>query len=409
MPLASPEKALTSQQSNRYPPMNLTAEEQDILAGEQGTALQKALSVLVRYGEAFGATELASIRSAHLVGSAGCVLYPTYIRFLRDVVTDGHRVRVPTTLNPRPFDPGDGSILGRLIFIRQGQLESMAACLGCDAAYTCTPYFGPNVPAPGDAVAWAESSAAAYANSVLGARTNPTPAMIDVCSAILGRTPQYGLLLDENRRGTHLVTVQAQRGIDYGVLGYLIARELLTGVPVIDGIQPGPDDLKTLGAVLGAAGGMALFHVRDVTPEARALGRGILRSDHSHVTIGAAELKRTEQALRRDSGRFSHVIIGCPHLSFQELQRIATALGGRRVRGRLWLLACHSIRRRLQGSAAERSLREAGAELKSLCPIYFHETPRLFGKRILTDSVKLAHHTGSAWAPLEECLSAAQR
>jgi len=195
---------------------------------------------------------------------------------------------------------------------------------------------------------------------------------------------------------------------DYGLLGYIIAQELVTGVPVIEGIEPTPDDLKTLGSMLGAAGAIALFHVLDVTPEARALGRAILGPDHKRLTITDAELGAAERTLRGDTGRFSHIIIGCPHLSTDELQQIASMLEGKRVRGRLWLLASEPVRRDLAGTETERVLQQAGAQLKSLCAIYFHDTPRLFGKRILTDSVKLAYHTGSTWAPLEECLAAAK-
>ena len=400
--------------------MHLTDEEQDILAGKQGAALQKALTVLIRYGETFGAAELVPIRSAHLVASGAFILFIRYMRFLRDLAGEGCRVRVPTTLNPRPFDPGEGGLLGRIVFIRQRELESLSAQIGCDRTYTCTPYFNANSPSMGDALAWAESSAATYANSILGARTNQTPAMIDVCCALLGRAPSYGLLLDENRRGTHLVTVTGEGKIDYGLLGYIIARQIVAGVPVIEGIRPTRDELKTLGAVLAAAGAIALFHVLDATPEARALGRDVLRSDHLRLTVGDEDLRAAAQTLRTDAGGFSHVIIGCPHLSEDELNHIATLCGaGCRPAARstpqpavvssprLWLVACQNVRDKLAGADAAQSLLDAGAELKSLCPIYFHDTPGLGRKRILTDSVKLAHHTGAAWAPREECLAVA--
>ena len=379
-----------------------------MLAGKEGPILSRALSVLVRFGEAFGAQRLVPIQSAHLVASGAFILFLRYMRFLRDIASEGLRVRVPTTLNPRPFDPGDGSLLGRIIFIRQGELERLCARIGCDETYTCTPYLNANAPSAGDTLAWAETSAAAYANSVLGARTNPTPAMIDVCSAVLGRTPEYGLLLDKNRRGTHLITVKARGKIDYGLLGYVTARELVSGVPVIEGIAPTSDELKTLGAALGAAGAITLFHVLQATPEARALGRAILRPDHARLSMTDADLKAAAAALRGDTDRFSHIIIGCPHLSEEELKHIAAAIAGQGMRTRLWLLACERVRQRLDERGGLGELLSAhGAQLKSLCPIYFHDTPRLFGKRILTNSIKLAHHTGSSWASLEECLAAA--
>ncbi|MFQ5808291.1 MAG: aconitase X, partial [Armatimonadota bacterium] len=387
--------------------MDLTPEDRDILAGEQGPALQRVLSVLVRFGETFGARDLVEIRSAHLVVAGAFILFLKYMRFLREIASEGVQVRVPTTINPRPFDPGDGSPLGRLIFVRQRRLERLYADVGCEPIFTCTPYLEGASPRPGDALAWAESSAVAYANSVLGARTNAAPAMIDVCSALLGRTPRYGLLLEENRLGTHLITVNTTGEIDYGLLGYVIAQQLVTGVPVIEGIHPTADELKTLGATLGAAGAIALFHVLEVTPEARALGRDILRDDCASLTITDAELKAAEQSLRGDLERPTHIIIGCPHLSTDELSSIATALCGagcaavgttaqpvgpreltsRRHRPHLWLLACQRVRDQIAPTDAGRSLLAAGVHLKSLCPIYFHDIPRLFGKRILTNSV----------------------
>ncbi|MGD8239145.1 MAG: aconitase X [Armatimonadota bacterium] len=389
--------------------MDLTPDDRDILAGQQGPILRKALSVLVRFGETFGARDLVQIRSAHLVVAGAFILFLKYMRFLRDIASEGLQVRVPTSINPRPFDPGDASLLGRIAFMRQGELERLYARIGCHATHTCTPHLATNAPRHGDPLAWAESSAVANANSVLGARTNQNPAMIDVCSALLGRTPRYGLLLDENRLATHLVTVETAGKIDYGLLGYVIARELVTGVPLIEGIHPTDDELKTLGATSGAAGAIALFHVLGVTPEARALGRDLLRDDCQRLTITDTELKAAEQSLRGDLDRPTHIIVGCPHLSTDELGHIATTLGEERLRSRLWLLACERVRQQVADTDAGRYLRAAGAQLKSLCPIYFHDTPRLFGKRILTDSVKLAHHAGVTWAPLDDCLRAAQR
>lgn len=387
--------------------MRLSAQEQAILDGAEGRCLQKAAQVLVDYGRAMGADRLVPIQSAHLVISGGTIVLPGLFRILHDLADEGHRVRVPATLNPRPFEPGAPCLADRVAFARQAELEDLLAALGCQPRYSCTPYLNGNCPAAGQVVAWAESSAACYANSVCGARANATPGLLDLFCALLGKTPRFGRLLDENRLAQCLIEVKAARPLDFSLLGYVIGQRGARRIPLVVGLEASEDDLKNLGAAAETAGGAGMLHVAGVTPEARALGDHVLAAGHERIVVTDQDLATARTRLECDQ-RPTLVVFGCPHLSLEEVGDIARRLGGRQVGTPTWVLCCEEVRRQLAGSEAERLLTASGAQLRSLCPLFYHEAPHLRAPRMMTPSAKLARHSlYPLYRPLDECVAVA--
>ncbi|MFQ6099081.1 MAG: aconitase X, partial [Armatimonadota bacterium] len=297
----------------------MTDEEQNILDGRRGPVLRKALRAIVRYGEAFGADRLVPIVSSHLVIGTGALLFIQYARMLRETADAGLVFPVPTTVNPRAYDLDDASLAVRLAYPRQRTMEALLTKLGCADTFTCTPYLADNVPAAGDCITWAESSAAVYANSVLGARTNVTPAPMDLMYAILGRAPEYGLLRDEGRLAVCRVVVHPDANSEPALLGYAIGLKVQRGVPWVEGIDCTPDSFKDMSAAANCAGLLPLIHVPGFTYEARQLGESLVRPDATTVRITREDVAAARSQLRGFDCTPTHVVLGCPHLSVEQV------------------------------------------------------------------------------------------
>lgn len=387
--------------------MRLTAEEEDALGGAEGRAAQKAARTLVDYARAMGADRLVPIESVHSVISGGTIVFRGVFRVVQALADEGRQVSVPTTINPRPFEPGQPCLSDRVAFAWQGKLERLLAALGCRPVYSCTPYLDGNCPGQGEVVAWAESSAICYANSVLAARTNHTPGIVDLCCALLGKTPRFGLLLEENRLARCLVEVKATPPLDFSVLGYAAGTLAAGRIPLLVGVEASEDDLKHLGAAAAIASPAGMLHVAGITPEAVALGKGILADDHERLTLTDRDLAAVRESVAHE-GRPDYVVFGCPHLSLAEVEDVAQRLGGRAVKVPTWVVCGGEVRRALRGSEAQRLLVASGAELRSMCPLFYHEAPHLRAPRLMTPSVKLARHcTYPMYRPLEECVAVA--
>ena len=379
--------------------MKLSPEEQEILAGKRGKALSLALQTLVRYGEAFGADRLVEIRSAHLAGSFGVFIYRAYYDILGRIVSEGLKVVVPTTLNPRPLERI--GLLNRIMVNKQEFLEDHMAKLGVTPNYSCVCYDQENKPEPGSILAWAESSAVQFANSVLGARTNRNSVAIDLCSAVLGKTPNFGYLLDENRRGQVLVKVQARK-IDFPALGYLIGKKVVNRVPVIEHLECSRDDLKNMGAAMAASGAVALFHIEGVTPEAPSLKDAFDGPPKETITITESEL----DSLRSfEKSRPDVVVFGCPHLTRAEFEAIGGRFQGRRVKLPTYFCVIPRVREELQGTEIMRVLEESGVKITSECPLAAWSVRSFGRKTVLTNSCKLYYYYNkSEYGATEDCL-----
>jgi len=303
--------------------MFLTKEEELILAGEYGYALQKAMEILVALGEVYGAERLIPIKSAQIAGVSYKNLGEAGLEFLRDFANAGARVSVYTTLNPAGI--GDEEFMEK-----QREVLELYRAMGIETTSTCTPYYGANLPKFGDHLAWSESSAVSFANSIIGARTNREGGPSSLASAIVGKTPEYGLHLDENRKATVKVKVEAKvRGfVDYSALGYHLGKTLGSDVPYITGLKPESTDyLKELGASMAATGSIALYHVEGETPEYREA----LVDKVETITVEEADLRAVRESFSDDWGEMDMILIGCPHASLMEIKEIAELL---RMRGR---------------------------------------------------------------------------
>ncbi|AHF80285.1 aconitase X catalytic domain-containing protein [Thermococcus paralvinellae] len=298
--------------------MYLTKEEELILAGEYGYALQKAMEILVALGEIYGADRLIPIKSAQIAGVSYKNIGDAGIEFLRDFVDAGAKVSVYTTLNP-------AGIGNEEFMEKQREILDLYKAMGIEVTSTCTPYYGANIPKFGDHLAWSESSAVSFANSVLGARTNREGGPSSLAAAIVGKTPNYGLHLEENRKATVIIEVQAKVKdfVDYSFLGYYLGTVLKNDIPYFKGLKPEKMDyLKELGASMAATGSIALYHVEGETPEYKTA----IADKLDKIQVDDRELKEVKERYNADWNEIDAILIGCPHASIQEIKEIAEFL-----------------------------------------------------------------------------------
>jgi predicted aconitase len=253
--------------------LELTAEERSMLAGDAGPGVQRAMEIVVALGRIYGAADLVPVASAQVSGVSYKNLGEAGLQFLEEWAAQGARARVPATLNPAGMDLESWRELGfeEEFARRQAAVVAAYVALGVEPAATCAPYLAGRQPDRGEHLAWAESSAVSYANSVLGARTNREGGPSALAAAIAGRTARYGLHLDNGRQATAVVDVRCplRSEADLGALGFLIGRQVGSGVPLLRGVGHEGLALRSLGAAMAASGAVALFHVEGVTPEAQ--------------------------------------------------------------------------------------------------------------------------------------------
>ncbi|MEM2128906.1 MAG: aconitase X catalytic domain-containing protein [Candidatus Methanomethylicaceae archaeon] len=377
--------------------MDLDSEEEGMLKGTEGVASKKAMELLVAIGEVMGAERMVRITSAQVSGVSYGNIGDAGLEFLEDWAESGARVRVPTTLNPCGMDLERWQEMGVDESYHDKQLRIIGAFrrMGVRTTCTCTPYLVGNLPKEGDHVAWSESSAVCYANSVIGARTNREGGPSALAAAIAGRTPMYGLHLDENRAPTVVIEVEAEVRTrhDFSLLGYAVGRRIGTGVPLFKGIRRADrDGLKMMCAALAASGGIAMFHIPGVTPEAgRWRSEGLER-----VTIGIRELEDCRAALAF-GGEPDLCCIGCPHCSLEELGEVARLVEGRKVaQGKgLWVWTSKDVREAGERHGYVRAIEEAGGKVLAdtcmvVCPL-----EKAGFKHMVTDSCKAAHYVPS--------------
>ncbi|MHC4504063.1 MAG: aconitase X [Planctomycetota bacterium] len=418
--------------------MALNEEERAVLRGEHGEALRKAMECVVRYGAAFEARGLVAIQgSPHLVTSSGPGVIKPYLEMMDELVAAGLRTTAPFTVNPRPSDRENISyswlekIVIKFFLGNQKTYESKLARLGLrdGNAFTCTCYLPEvgNVPGEGDVLAWSESSAVVFANSVLGARTNRNSAGIDLLCNIVGKAPLFGLLTDEGRRATWLVEVRTSTLPNAQLLGSAIGMRVVEGVPYIIGLDRflgrGLDEtavgyLKDMGASAASNGAVGLYHVENVTPEAVRMGRDLLADGHGTYVVDDAGLERAMRSYpvlwKRKDASPRLCIIGCPHLTSQQLRRwagrILDALGeaGRSsVAVDTFICAAPDVLERFALSAPEhRRIVEAGVRLTSICPLIYMSNPFTASRPVVTNSNKLRTYSTARFFPDEQVLHA---
>ena len=328
--------------------MELTTEQQAVLAGEQGRATQKAMEILDALGTIYGAERLIPVTSVQIAGVSYANLGEAGLDFLAEMADGGGRARVLTTLNPAGMDIENWQALGISAEFAENQQLVIDAFARMDVITTCscTPYLFGNTPHFGEHIAWAESSAVCYANSVLGARTNREGGPSALAAALTGVTPAYGYHLDENRQPTVTVEVDIPTSVEtedigthhFGALGKVIGSRLEgethKQVPYVLGIpQASVEDLKSFCASIATYGGVAIFHMQGITPEATqmTLPETVIAIPWSEVLteIDAMSDAHLEEV--------DFVSLGCPHLSIKEIARIAELLEGRQVTKEFWI------------------------------------------------------------------------
>lgn len=348
--------------------MDLTREEEAVLNGEYGEGSRKAMELVVALGKVYGANDLVDITSAHLSGASYKTIGDGGLKYLEDMVAGGAKVSVPSTLNPVGMDRRRWREMHVSPEFAEKQLRiiDLYGEMGIKTTCSCTPYMGDNVPSLGDHVAWAESSALSFVNSFIGARTNREGGPGALAAAILGKTANYGLHLDENRKPTVVIDAEIDGSVfSHSLLGQAVGMAIGSGVPYFRGIKPEVEDAKTLAAAMAASGSVALYHVEGVTPEAGNYDVSGLETIH----IGQKELDAAYDKLNATDD-VQLIALGCPHLSPKEIHDIAVFLKGKKKKNKdveIWFCTSESTRDQCRDDV--RILEEFGPVLADTCMV----------------------------------------
>jgi predicted aconitase len=397
------------------------------MRGEFGPGARIAMSILVRMAQVYRAKSLLDIVQAHIDSSV--YVGPANLEFAERLAGLNAKVAVPTTLNVSGVDeyhwkewavPAD--------WANQARRQMVAyQSMGCIPTWTCAPYQNDTAPKFGDQIAWGESNAIVYANSVIGARTERYPDLLDACCAITGRAPAVGLHLTENRAGHILLRLSKiparvqETDTFYTVLGYLIGRIAQEGIPVIEGltIKPTDDQLKHLGATASSAGRVALFHIVDVTPEAPTLESAFQnRSPLRTIEITMDDLRASWRELSSAEGdRLDMVVLGSPHFSLGEFRQLTQLIAGKHCQSEVQFLVTSSRGVVLLAKRAgflDALISFGGRVTVDTCILTSPMLPPSI-KRIMTNSGKYSYYSPGLlglqviFGSLEDCVESAIR
>jgi predicted aconitase len=343
--------------------MDLNDEQKAMLDGASGEIVQRLMRLLVRLGEIYGADRMLEIESVQVSGVSYKSLGEPGLEFLQDIANSGARVKTLTSLNPTGMDLEDWRSHGipEAFALKQERIVAVFCQIGIVRSATCTPYFAGNLPRYCEHVAWAESSAVSFANSVIGARTNREGGPSALAAAVCGCTPNYGLHLDENRRPTVVVDVVTplKSNADFSALGYCVGEQVKGGVPYFRGVKSARvDDLKALGAAMAASGSVALYHVHQITPEAGQVKTSGLDS----IRVGQRELDETYSRLN-SAERPDHIVLGCPHASLRELIAVARKVRDKRLKIPLWVCTSRSVKESANAMGLTEIIERAGGQV----------------------------------------------
>jgi predicted aconitase len=380
--------------------MYLSSEEQNMLAGSHGRATRKAMEILNALGIIYDADRMVPVASVQISGVSFDNLGDAGLDFLAEMAADGGKVKVLTTLNPAGMDIENWQALGiDPEFARnQERVIEAYAKMGVVTTCSCTPYLFGNLPHYGENIAWAESSAVCYANSVLGARTNREGGPSALAAALTGRTPRYGLHLDENRRPGLTIQVEADLPDtrDFGALGVALGRAIearkIKAIPYIRGVPAASvDQLKSFCASVATYGGLAMFHMEGITPES-----ALHQAPSEALVIQQNDLDEAIRALSLApaEGDVDFVSLGCPHLSLTEIQRVAERLAGRQVRKTFWITTSRPVKRIADQMGYSAIIEKAGAVFAvDTCCVVAPIKGRF--KALATDSAKACYYAAA--------------
>ena len=416
--------------------MKLTQEQQAILDGARGETMAKVVETLVAYGDTFRAERMVPITGqyGHTVISFGLGImkpvYDLYNELIDAGLTGGQRV----TADPRPMDKVPASPLEKLVFKKfmysqQDRLEEQMHKLGLtsDDDYTCTCYLPQvgNIPKRGEVLSWAESSAVVYANSVLGARCNRNSGIIELFGSIAGFVPEFGLLTDEGRKASWVVEVRCEKMPEAQLLGSAIGMKVMEQVPYIKGLDKWLgtelDDktcayLKDFGAATASNGAVGLYHIENLTPEAKDMGEDLITEGAQVYVVDDAELERVKSSYpvvwKNADAKPRLCFVGCPHLTLQQLIDWTRAIdeglhknGLSRVSVPTVFTAASAVLREFEKTPYAETLRRCGVITGSLCPLMYMNNPLCKKKAVITCSNKLRTYSSARFYSEDEILT----
>ncbi|MBO5416669.1 MAG: DUF521 domain-containing protein [Clostridia bacterium] len=416
--------------------MILTDEQKAMLDGAQGETLAKVMQTVIRYGELFGAERLVPVTSKynHLVTSFGLKMMTPVFDLMQQLIDAGVTSQQKFSADPRPLDKNvPKNFLQNLVFNKfmystqdfyEGQLKSLG--LMDDNAFTCACYMDEvgNKPGKGDVLSWAESSAVVYANSVLGARCNRNSGIIDIMGSIAGYVPEFGLLTDEGRRASWIVEIKTTKKPEAQLLGSAIGMKVMKDVPYIKGLDKWLgeelDDaactyLKDFGAATASNGAVGLYHVENLTPEAKELGERLIREGAKVYVIDDAELQRVYESYpviwKNPDAKPKLCFMGCPHMSLEQLkswtERLDAALaeaGNKKVVIPTVFTAPPAVIAEFDKTEYSAKLKEMGVIVSYICPLMYMNNPLCGKMPVITSSNKLRTYTTARYYTDDEIL-----
>jgi predicted aconitase len=325
--------------------VHLNREEEQMLNGESGAGTQKAIELLVAIGDAYDAEKMIPIGRAHAASSG----QEGDLYFVELLADGGAKCRVPTSTNP----VYDLKYFHKMFDIPKGEAEVARRVMeaygrvGAILSWSCVPYLSENIPLYGEHVAFSESSATPYVNSVLGAYTNREAAQSALAAGIIGETPEYGLHFKENRKGTTLVDVKAslRDEFDYTLLGYYVGKAVGYGIPVLTGIRrrPSTEELINFCAMSNTSGAISMFYIPGHTLEASTVEEAFQGdTPKEKITVTDTELREVCEELQTTSEKADFVQLGCPHYTLRQIARVAGLLDGKKVRRDMSFWVCTS-------------------------------------------------------------------
>lgn len=375
--------------------MYLTREEERMYDGDEGSAVEKCMEILVALGDIYGAEKLVNITSAQISGVSYKTIGDAGLEFLEELSKDAH-VRVPSTLNPAGVDLEIWKELGFSEEFTRKQLAIVDAYqkMGVSTTCTCTPYLVGNVPTFGSHIAWSESSAVCYANSVLGARTNREGGPGALSAAICGRTAEYGYHLDNERYPTLIVEVETSlNGSDFGAIGYMVGNTIGGGIPYFKFKEnPSTDNLKLLGAALASSGAVALYHVENLTPESVWALKGTEKDNIEKLSVKRSDIEETRINLSTTDEKPDLICIGCPHASLEEIKEVAKTVVGRKLKNMLWVCTSISVKAAADRMGYTKTIEQAGGKIVCDTCMVVAPIEELDYKVIGVDSAKAANY-----------------
>ena len=417
--------------------MYLTPEQQEILNGGKGEVMAKVMKTLVMYGEAFGAEKMVPVTSKynHLVTSFGLKMMTPVFELMQQLIDAGAMSGQQFSVDPRPVDPNVPAnflqkfVFNKFMYSTQESYEEQLKQLGLmdDNAFTCACYLDQvgNKPEKGEVLSWAESSAVVYANSVLGARCNRNSGIMDIMGSIAGFVPYFGLLTDEGRKATWVVKVETTEKPEAQLLGSAIGMKVMEDVPYIMGLDKWlgtelTDEtcayLKDFGAATASNGAVGLYHIENLTPEAKEQGGALLCDNVQTFVVTDEVLAQTKADYpvmwKNPDAQPKLCFVGCPHMSLQQLKDWTVAVeeglkaaGNRKVLIPTVFTTAPAVKKEFEQTEYAARLKATGIILSYICPLMYMNNPLCKSMPVMTSSNKLRTYTTARYYTEAEILA----